>query len=508
LVKEDAQVSDDVNGPGGRRETGIPGLDRILDGGLPIAGVYIVQGPPGAGKTILANQACFHHAKTGGRAVYVTLLAESYSRMFQHLRGMQFFDERAIPDQVYYIGGFRTLQDEGLDALVTLVRGAIQNNATLLVIDGLVSAQESAPSDSVFKKFIHEIQIVAELTRCSVLLLTNAERAAGFFPEHTMVDGVLHLTDELSELRPLRHIRILKLRGGAPVRGLHSLRITSRGIEVRPRIETLLPERLSDDDLAARGGKMALGVAGLDEMLRGGVRTGSVTMLIGSSGSGKTILGMQFLSEGVRNGERVLYFGFYERPAAILAKCERVGLGGLGEGVRNGLARLVWHRPVEGVVDELGQSLIESVREMNAQRVFIDGMQGFERATDFPERLSHVYSAIAQELERLGATTLYTTETRELFGRDIEVPITGLSAATQNIILLRHVEHRAEMRRVLTILKVRDDDYDGRMRELRITDEGIVLTDRFAADSHLVTGGGDPADPSDTPIDTPIDTGK
>jgi len=99
------------------------------------------------------------------------------------------------------------------------------------------------------------------------------------------------------------------------------------------------------------------------------------------------------------------------------------------------------------------------------------------------------------ELERLGATTLYTTETRELFGRDIEVPITGLSAATQNIILLRHVEHRATMLRVMAILKVRDDAYDARMRELQITDHGLMLRDTFAAESRVATGGGFSSDP-------------
>ena len=81
-------------------------------------------------------------------------------------------------------------------------------------------------------------------------------------------------------------------------------------------------------------------------------------------------------------------------------------------------------------------------------------MQGFERAADLPERLSDVYSAIAQELERQRVTTLYTTETRGLFESDIHVPINGLSAATQNIILLRHVEHRAAILRALAILKV------------------------------------------------------
>ncbi len=477
--------------PSARRPTGITGLDRILEGGLLTSGVYIVQGPPGGGKTILANQACFHHASTGGRAIYVTLLAESHSRMFGHLRRMAFFNEAAIPDYVYYIGGYSTLASKGLEGLVALIRGAIQKHkATLLIIDGLISAQESSPTDQDFKKFLVEIQTLADLTECTVMLLTNAERANGFFPEHTMVDGVLHLTDELSELRPLRYIRVLKLRGSAPLRGLHSVRITDNGLEVRPRIETLFLHAAVGDASAASGSKISFGVAELDAMLRGGVRQGSVTMLLGSSGSGKTLLGMQFLSEGIKRGERSLYFGFYERPEAILAKCQRVGISGLRQGVEDGLAQILWHRPVEGVIDELGESLIQTVRKLRPHRLFLDGMEGFERAADFPERLSHVYSAIAQELETLGVTTLYTTEMRELFSRSIQVPVHGLSAATQNIFLMRHIEHRAAMLRVMVILKVRDDDYDARMREIQITDDGIRLLDTFAAELQVASGGG------------------
>jgi circadian clock protein KaiC len=474
-----------------RCPTGIPGLDRILEGGLLASGVYIVQGPPGAGKTILANQVCFYHAAAGRHAVYVTLLAESHSRMFAHLRRMAFFEESAIPSRVYYIGGYSVLESQGLDALVTLIRGAIEKQkASVLVVDGLASAQETAPSNREYKRFLHEVQTIADMTGCTVLLLTNAERSSGFFPEHTMVDGVLHLTDELSDLRPLRHIRVLKLRGSSPVRGLHSARITDSGFEVRPRLEALSPQGEVDEHPVATGPKLAFGIPELDKMLLGGVRPGSITMLLGSSGSGKTLLGMQFLSEGLKRGERGLYFGFYERPEAVLAKCQRVGIGGLREGVERGHAQIVWHRPVEGVIDELGNSLFDSVRRIGAQRVFLDGMEGFHRATDFPERLSHVYSAIAEELERLGVTALYTTETRELFGANIEVPITGLSAATQNIIVLRHIEHRAAMLRVIAILKVRDDDYDASMREFQITDEGLRLLDTFAGESHIASGGG------------------
>jgi circadian clock protein KaiC len=472
-----------------RRPTGISGLDRILEGGLLASGVYIVQGPPGAGKTILANQVCFHHASTGGQAVYVTLLAESHSRMFAHLRRMAFFDADAIPDRVRYLGGYSALQSGGLDALVALIRGAIQKGrVTLLVVDGLISAQEFAASDREFKVFVHGVQTLADVTGCTVLL-TNAERASGFFPEHTMVDGVLHLTDELSALRPLRHIRVMKLRGSAPVRGMHSVRITDDGIEVRPRIETLLPDNRLRNASGASGPKLGFGIQELDEMLRGGLRPGSITMLLGSSGSGKTLLGMQFLSAGIKRGERVVYFGFYERPETILAKCQRVGIGGLKEGVERNLARIVWNRPIEGVIDELGEHLLQTIRDVGAQRLLLDGMEGFERAADFPERLSDVYSAVAHELEGLGVTTIYTTETRELFGRTIEVPINGLSAATQNIILMRQIEHRATMLRVLAILKVRDDDYDRRIREVQITDQGIRLLDTLASDAHAFSGG-------------------
>jgi circadian clock protein KaiC len=474
-----------------RRKTGIPGLDRIVDGGLLEAGVYIVQGPPGAGKTILANQACFYHASEGGRAVYITLLAESHSRMFGHLRRMEFFDESKIPESVYYVGAFSTLEAKGLSGLLALLRGIVtKKSAGLAVIDGLVSAQESSRSDREFKKFLHEIQVLADLTRCIVILLTNAERQSGFFPEHTMVDGVLHLTDELSELRPLRHIRILKLRGSGPVRGLHSVRISDRGIEVRPRLETRLSGSIESATGAVSDRKLAFGIPQLDTMLRGGLRSGSITMLLGSSGSGKTLFGMQFLAEGLKRGERGLFFGFFEHPDAIVAKCVRIGINGIKEGIENGLARIMWHRPIEGVIDEIGESLFETVRSLNPARVVIDGMQGFERAADLPERLSDVYSAIAQELERRQVTTLYTTETRGLFESDIHVPINGLSAATQNIILLRHVEHRAAILRVLAILKVRDDDYDPTMREIKITESGIDLLDTFQYASNLMSGGG------------------
>src|SRR3954447_16032166 len=142
-----------------RFQTEVRGLDEVLRGGLLQGGVYIVQGVPGAGKTILANEICYRHVVRGGNAIYITLLAESHSRMLQHMRPMTFFNERFLPEELRYISAFNMLEDEGLKGMLALIKRELRGqNAALLIIDGLVAAQERAPSEQDFKKFIHELQ--------------------------------------------------------------------------------------------------------------------------------------------------------------------------------------------------------------------------------------------------------------------------------------------------------------------------------------------------------------
>ena len=131
-----------------RVPSGATGLDTILRGGFPRGGIHIIQGTPGAGKTILGNQLCFHHAAAGGRALYVTLLAESHARMLLHLGTLRFFDPSRLPDQVSYASGLGTLEGEGLPGLVTLLRREIAaRKATVLVLDGLTAAEDRAASE-------------------------------------------------------------------------------------------------------------------------------------------------------------------------------------------------------------------------------------------------------------------------------------------------------------------------------------------------------------------------
>jgi circadian clock protein KaiC len=457
-----------------RLSTGVSGLDRVLCGGLFERSVYIVEGPPGSGKTILGNQMCHHHAGEGHQAVYFTLLSESHARMIHHLRGLSFFRTGLVGELVHYISGFRVLVSEGLPGLLRAMRETVvPKKARLVVMDGL-SAVGTAASKQEYEKFIHELQALAALAGCTVLLLVSRDPASGPRAEDTIVDGVIELTDELSMLRPLRHLQVRKLRGSDHVRGKHTIQIDSDGISLLPRIEAQLLRLPGDARLEPGTARIGFGLPELDHMLSGGLPACSTTQLLGATGTGKTILGLQFLAAGAALGSPGLFFGFFERPHTLIEKSRRIGLG-LDVAERRGLARFAWEPFGEGSIDALGHRLLSLIEEHHPERLVIDGLQGFQQAAHYPERLRAVLSAIVDQLEAQHITTLYTVEAQQLLDPMIHPPISGISAVTHNLILLRHIEVERELTRVLNIIKLRDSAFDARSRGFRITDRGIAL---------------------------------
>lgn len=467
--------------------TGVPGLDQILDGGLFRGAVYIVRGSPGAGKTILANQACFHHVGHGGRALFVTLLAESHARMLQHMAGMSFYDAGAIPGLLYYVSAFRTLEDEGLKGLMDLLRREIRSHrAGLLVLDGLLAVEETSTSDREFRKFIHELQAHAALADCTVLLLTNGSRAE-YHPEHTMVDGLITLDDVQYGKRRQRELEVKKFRGSASLRGRHPFRITDAGIALFPRVEAFLPTSSAQ----APAARLSTGVADLDAMMAGGPLCGTSTLLLGASGAGKTTLGTAFLSRSSA-AEPGLHFGFYETPGRLVANAAAIGYH-LQPLVDAGHLEIVWRAPTEQILDELGNALLATVRRQATKRLFIDGLGGFVSAADTQERLPAFLAALTDELRAMGVTTLIAVETPNLVGPDIHMPIGGVSALAENMVLLRFAEYRARLYRLMSIIKVRGGGFDRQLREFEISEEGVKLPSSFRNAQDILSGYDAPA---------------
>jgi len=468
-----------------RVATGVPGLDTLLHGGLVKGGVYMVMGMPGAGKTILANQVCFHHVGQGGKALYVTLLAESHTRMIGNMRSLGFFEPTRIPESLAYLSAYSVLEEGGLDALFHLLRHEMKSHqASLLILDGLVAAEELAPTERDFKKFIHGLQVITGLVGCTTLLLTTGG-GKGLKAEHTMVDGLFVLRERTYGVRAVRELTVRKFRGSGHHHGLHSFDITSQGIIVHPRLEAMVEEEgLPDPPSASR---KAFGIPGLDTMLHGGIFQGSTTMLLGSSGSGKSLVGTYFLAEGARRGELGHYFAFYDSPQRVHAQSSGVGLD-LKPLIAQGHLELSFRPPAENRLDAIGGQLLSLIRERGVRRLFLDGFDGLNKAVIHRPRAARFMAALVNECRARGVTLLFTAETESVFGIELTLPVRGISMLCENLLFLRSVEVRAELRRFISILKLRTSGYDPALRELLISNQGVQVGESFDNAQMLMTG--------------------
>lgn len=479
-----------------RMSSGIDGLDLILRGGFFRGGIYIVAGDPGAGKTILANQVCFHGVRSGEQVLYITLLAENHSRMFAHLQSLAFFDPAPIGERLHYFSGYGALRTDGLLGLSQFLRQAIrQHQASLVVIDGLETVVELAESPIALKRFIHELHVYMEAMSCTLLLLAqlNPDESA---PLQIMADGVIELQDRPHELRAVRELCVQKLRGSSYLRGRHLFSIDERGIVVHPRTESVLSTQPPTIPELRR--TLSTGIPRLDEMLEGGLLSQSSTMLLGTPGSGKTVLGLHMLAAGAQQGEPGLYFGSSERPQWLAQKAMRFGLS-LDTWIEQGLLEVLWQPPSEDILDVLAERLLAAVQRRGVRRLFIDGIEAF-RAAVYTERLPTFFSALLNELSVRDVTTLIAVEMPQLFGPTVEFPAQSVPANIDNIFFLRYVELHSQLYRLISILKVRDSGYDPAIREFKITDQGLEVAATFESAEAILTGLARPSASNPGPI--------
>ncbi|HSS03019.1 MAG TPA: ATPase domain-containing protein [Kofleriaceae bacterium] len=471
-----------------RIPTGIAGLDRLLGGGLFESGVYIVQGSAGAGKTIFANQICFHQAANQRQAIYYTLLTEAHDRMLGFLQGLAFVDPVQVSKGVKYVSGFKVLQAEGLIGMVRNIRDTLaQERTALIVVDGFVTAEEVAPSTTDLKKCLHELQSIAAMFNCTMLLLTNTEKEQPLHAEHTMVDGIFELGHQTVRLKPTRTLEVAKFRGAAQLGGKHTVVINDDGISVYPRIELILRSP-TDMGRPQRENRRPFGIPVLDHAIGGGLIPSSNTMLMGPSGVGKTVLGMHFLNAGAAAGEKGVLFSFFERPAEIVEKARRLGMEPLVRAIDSGAVEIVWESSVEANVDIVVASLVSTFERLQPRRVVIDGMHGFQVTEDHPERIQDFFAALADFFMTRGTTLVFTAESQDIVGDPIRPPFVNASRMCQNLLVLRFTEVGGHLARAIVVVKTRDADFDNGIRKFTITARGIEVEEAIEGRDGLLIG--------------------
>lgn len=486
MTEHEANTAVDTDGEIKRVPTHVPGLDAILCGGFLSGGVYLIQGPAGSGKTVLASQIVYGHAAQGNRALFVTVLGENHGRMMAHLRPMRFFDQSLVPDRVAYISAYQAIDEnkEGLRDLTAFLAGEVQSRgALLLVLDGLSAVEAKARSSFETKRFAHELQALALATDCTMLLLTTPsgpQPLAG----HTLVDGVIELEQRIYALRSERRLLVHKTRGSGYLEGEHPFRITREGVTIFPRIEAQFANPTASDGASRM--RVPSGVASLDELLHGGLPAATMAAVVGPAGAGKTTFGLQFLA-GSSAAEPGLLFGCYESPDRLRLKAQTMGLG-FAAAEQRGEIELLWYPVGEHVLDELAHRLLDAVQRRGVKRLVIDGISGFQESALEQERMVRFWSVLAGQLRALGVTTLHTTELPELMGTEIRAPLGWVSAMAEVLILLRYVELQSRLFRLISLFKVREGSFDPTIREFTITDAGIVIGEPFEGVEAVLSG--------------------
>jgi len=456
--------------PLARIATHVPGLDEITGGGLLRSGVYILQGSPGAGKTILANQIAHRHAANGGHVVYVTMLAESHGRLFQHMQPFSFFDVTALPERVYYVSAFNALQAGGLPEVVKVLRSEMRaHSAGILVLDGLVMAASAAASDEALKLFISDLQAHSTLTGCTTLLLTSDSPDKPVSPEHTMVDGIVLLRERAYGPYRERNIEVAKFRGSRTLRGTHSFQIGPDGIVVYPRLEEA--RRLPPGD-AVQPVPVSSGVPDIDRMFElGGLAQASVTAYVGPSGSGKTTAALHFVARA-SEPERGVFMGFYESPEFLARIGALQGLDRIGT-LSSPAVEYLWHPFADNLLDAMAYRLFDALERTGAKRLAIDGLGGFMAAPEFPERRAGFIAALTNELRRRRVTTVITLEEPDPGSRG-PFEMASMSALADTVLNFK-ITREESLRRFIWVGKSRLSRTDLRLREAVLGDSGLRL---------------------------------
>jgi circadian clock protein KaiC len=298
--------------------------------------------------------------------------------------------------------------------------------------------------------------------------------------EHFIADTLIRLTVEPNQRAVSREIEVVKSRGHDYQMGRHSFRIADgSGLEFYRRVQA--PRSYSRDHAAATDPtrRMPSGVPGLNDLLNGGYLVGSTTLVVGLTGTGKSIMGLHYIAEGARRGERGLMLSLDEPVPQILRNARSVGLD-LEPAIEQGLTRIVYDAPQEIEVDRHFYQIEEIVREFKPQRMVLDSLSTYGSSLGPSGRVFRdFFHAIVALMKEHAVTALYNHENPELLGMASVMGDYGVSSLVDNIILMNFVELGDTFRHALTVTKTRGNPVSRTTHEVEIVNgQGIRVLPR------------------------------
>ncbi len=455
-----------------RLETGVHNLDVLLGGGVPLGSVTVIAGPPGAGKTILTQQICFHNASSARKALYFTTLSEPTAKTLRYLRPFDFFDPAKL-DVVQFVDLGILLRSSGLSETSTLLMDQVKaTKPSIVVIDSFKVFDELARSPDELRKFGYELAVQLMAWETTAFLL-------GEYPIHeietnplfSIVDGLILISRREQSGEQQRFLQITKMRGTEHRLDEHPFVINPHGIELFAARATI-----QRDSRAPAEPRCQTGISKLDELLGEGIPRGSTLLLSGAAGTGKTILGLEFLYRGAQAGEKGILFSFEETEERLRAAARGLGWD-FDREIERGMIQIVFIPQPQIQVEAHVLMIEERIEALQAKRVVVDSVSVFlHKVTDLQIDREKIFqlASIVQNAQAVGLLVTdipYGSNQISRFGVE-ETVVDG-------VVLLSSTPEGLSRQRYLEVYKLRNTAHLKGRHNISIGRDGITVFPRY-----------------------------
>ncbi len=474
--------------------TGVNGLDTVLEGGFLRPSIVLIAGTAGTGKTTFVMQSLFNAAKNEELCMYITALSEPIAMINNFMSRFSFYNISLMgKGNVKYVPIDIEIIHKGSDAIIKEMERNIETIKPDRIVIDPVNVFAYGLDEGSQRQFYYDF--FASIKGWNSLVLLTGEYTVDELIKSTLgylVDGIIYIGNEPFYDQNIRYLNVLKMRGQDFYGGKHSCKITKDGFVVYPRLHATVRTSILNE-------RVSTGVNGLDKMTGGGFIRGSSILISGSSGTGKTTMGTQFIMDGLLKKEPGIIVSFEEDTEQILENSKMFGWN-LKEFENKNLLEII--SPIESDVYELAIQIEETIGKIKARRLLLDGTGRLQRMlpqyTQFPEYMGGIINIMKNK----NITAIYTNESSNLTGA-IQLTGTGISPYMDTIILLRYLEIKSEMRKAISVLKMRGSNHDKEIREVVINEKGVEIKLPFSGYSGILSGS-----PTKTPSEAFVEAFK
>jgi circadian clock protein KaiC len=460
-----------------RAALGIPGLDQILNGGLPRNRLYLVEGDPGVGKTTLALQFLLYGVSKGEHALYITLSeteAEIRAIAASHgwsLDGLSMFELSALEQQTRLDAQntvFRPSDVELTETTRAILAHVEKTKPQRVVFDSLSELRLLAQHALRYRREVLNLKQYFTGKQSTVLLLDDRTSEPGDMQLQSLAHGVLSLQQLPPEFGgDRRRLRMMKLRGSPFQSGYHDFVIRHGGMEVFPRLVA------SDHHAHYERTPMSSGIEALDTMLGGGITRGTSTLLMGPAGAGKSAIASLYATAAARRGEPAVIFVFDELRRTTIERADALGMNMSAE-IDAGRIIVQQVDPAELTPGELAHRARELVGK-GFKFIVIDSLNGYMQAMPAEQYLYVQLHELVSYFGQCGVTTVMLMTQAGIIGTTAAPA--DVSYIADSVLLLRYFEAHGHVRKAISVIKKRTGPHETTIRELSFGDKGLAVGD-------------------------------